>query len=318
MKKPCFNILKNGGFTFVELLISIAISSFIVAAVYMTYRSQQKSYIDQEQVAAMQQNLRSGIGLMQREIRMAGYDPQGTPGFSIIDICPRNKDNSVDISISGNGAISFTFDLNENGTLDGNETISYSICDSPISSPNGILDLSRNNGAGRQLLAEGIEAMGLAYAFDANGDSQIDTYQAVNMPNPPAPAPPLTAEDKRRVIWAIDSDGDNDLDRNLDTQLDGDIDADDGPGAGGNGLIPGQPLIDFDGNPIPDVSPDDIRAVRIWMLARSLRDDSNFVNNFTYTVGHKVISPASDSDTTNDGCRMRLLTTTVNCRNMGL
>ena len=298
--------LNNNGFTLVELLIAVAISGFILAAVYMTYRSQQKSYVVQEQVAAMQQNLRAGIGLMQREIRMAGYNPQstqGTPGFSIRDICPRDKDNSVDTSILGNGAIILTADLSEDGTLVGNETISYSICDSPISSPNGILDLSRNNGAGRQLLAEGIEAMGLAYAFDANGDGQMDTYNVGG---------------NNVVIWAIDSDGDNDLDRNLDTDLDGDIDADDGPGDGGHGLIPGQPLKDFDGNGIPDVSPDDIRAVKIWLLARSLRGDSKFVNNFTYTVGHKVISPASDSDTTNDGCRMRLLTTTVNCRNMGL
>jgi hypothetical protein len=44
-----------------------------MAAVYRTFIRQQKTYVVQEQVVDMQQNARTAIGRMMREIRMAGY-----------------------------------------------------------------------------------------------------------------------------------------------------------------------------------------------------------------------------------------------------
>jgi len=70
------DILNNKkAFTLIELLLALAISGVVMAGVYSAYYSQQKSYITQEQVAAMQQNLRAAMYIIQREIRMAGCDP---------------------------------------------------------------------------------------------------------------------------------------------------------------------------------------------------------------------------------------------------
>jgi type IV pilus assembly protein PilW len=279
---------KLNGFTLVELLVAMAISGIVAGAIFTAFQSQQKSYLIQDQVTEMQQNLRAGMDIMVRDIRMAGYS-QGAPGFGITDIYPRDKDDNVDVTITGNGAFKFTADFDDNGTLSSGETIYYSVYDSPVGAPDGINDLGRNSGGGRQLVAENIEALGFAYAFDANNDGILDTYNDVGGNN--------------QVIWAVDSDGDNDLDRNLDTNGDGDIDENDGPGAGGNGLI--------GGTAIAAIAPQDIRAVRIWMLARTGHGDNSFLNTKTYTVGNKVITP-------NNNLRMRLLETTVKCRNMGL
>ena len=155
------------------------------------------------------------------------------------------------------------------------------------------MDLTRDAGAGRLLLAENIEAMGVAFAYDEDGDGNLDVSAGGN------------------VIWAVDSDGDNDLDLNLDTNDDGDIDSTDGPGVNGNGLITGSAIV-------PNINIGDIRAVRIWLLARTDREDREYVNGHTYVVGHKVISPGTDANANNDAYRMRLLTTTVKCRNLGL
>ena len=281
------------GFTILELLIAMAISSVVMAGIYTAFASQQRSYSTQEQVVEMQQNLRAGINMMAHEIRMAGYDPDNIGGLGIIDISPRDISDNADAAITGNGALQFSSDLDGDGILAPVETISFSIYDSPVSSPNGIWDLGRNTGGGRQLLAQNIEAMGFAFAFDADGNGDLDTDAGGN------------------IIWASDSDGDNDLDINLDTDGDGDIDAADGPGIGNTGLIGGQALG-------TDVNPDDIRAVRIYLLAKSGRRDSKFVNNFTYVVGHKVINPLTDADPANNNLRMRLLVTTVKCRNLEL
>jgi type IV pilus assembly protein PilW len=294
MNKTCHVKSNKKGFTLIELLIAMAISGIVAGAIFTAFKSQQKSYLVQEQVTDMQQNLRAAMDFMVRDIRMAGYS-QGAPGFGITDICPRDKDDNVDVTITGNGAFEFTADFDDNGTLSGDETISFSVYDSPDATPDGINDLGRNSGGGRQLVAENIEALGFAYAFDANWDGILDTYNVGG---------------SKQVIWAVDSDGDNDLDLNLDTNGDGDIDENDGPGPGGNGLIGGAA--------IPDVAPQDIRAVRIWMLARTGYEDKSFLNTETYTIGNKVITPNTDADLNNDNLRMRLLETTVKCRNMGL
>ena len=68
------------GFTLLELTIAIAIFGIASAAIYATYQHQQDSYLIQEQVADMQQNLRAGIYFLTRGIKMAGYDPTEKAG----------------------------------------------------------------------------------------------------------------------------------------------------------------------------------------------------------------------------------------------
>jgi prepilin-type N-terminal cleavage/methylation domain-containing protein len=81
MKSP---LRKNNGITLIELLVALVITSILVAAVYRTFLSQQKTYTVQEQVVDMQQNVRAGINRMMREIRMAGFGASMVlPGFTV-------------------------------------------------------------------------------------------------------------------------------------------------------------------------------------------------------------------------------------------
>ncbi len=276
---------REKGFTLIELMISVAISGLVLTSIHTFYSSQTKSYVSQEQVATIQQNLRGGMFCMQREIRMAGYDPSVSGNFGITDVRLDSK---------GNGSIALTLDDNlndENNESDGNgqvdvkETIMYSLYDYPTAAPDGILDLGRKYGATRRLLAENIEAMGIAYAFDTagDGDNLLDTDR------------------KGNVIWAIDSDGDNDLDMNLDEDNNGNIDIDDDTA--------GKALRHVDNGERADILLSDIRAVRIWLLARDNRGDSDYVNNQTFVVADQRLSPK-------DGHRRRLLTTIIRCRNL--
>jgi len=63
----------NKGVTFIEILISLVISSILIASIYRLSIGQQKTYAVQEQVVDMQQNARIGINRMMSEIRMAGF-----------------------------------------------------------------------------------------------------------------------------------------------------------------------------------------------------------------------------------------------------
>lgn len=74
----------NKGFTLIELMLTLVISIVIVAAIYSAYSSQRDTYLAQEQVAEMQQNLRSAMDLLISDVRMAGFDPTKNANAGII------------------------------------------------------------------------------------------------------------------------------------------------------------------------------------------------------------------------------------------
>jgi hypothetical protein len=186
------------------------------------------------------------------------------------------------ITVAEDDTFTFTRD-DDTGTLD---TITYS-----YDSTNKTLDRKINTG-NTQTAAENIVALGFAYAFDNDGDGALDTYSVSGTPT---------------VYWAVDSDSDNDLDRHLDTQGDGVIDVNDD--TDGDDIIDGQALP-------TEASFEKIRAVKIWILARSDQKDRKIANTATYIVGNTIVKPATDND--NKNRRMRLLSSVVQCRNMGL
>ncbi len=105
------------GFTLVELLMTMVISTFITAALYSAYKVQQKHATAQEQVTDMQQSIRVGMNMVVSELRNAGFDPTGKAKAGITEI-------------AGN-AIIFTSDFNENGftnkDCDNGENIGYEL-----------------------------------------------------------------------------------------------------------------------------------------------------------------------------------------------
>ncbi len=84
------------GFTLVELLVAMVIAAIVMTSVYSVYSAQQRSYIVQEGVAAMHQNLRAAMYFMEREIRMAGCDPKGSANAGIENPEPNRIRISMD------------------------------------------------------------------------------------------------------------------------------------------------------------------------------------------------------------------------------
>lgn len=143
------------GFTLIELLVAMAISGIVMAGVYSVYYSQQKSYMAQEQVAVMQQNLRAAMLFMGREIRMAGCDPKG----QAVDF--------ADWDISSSSSFKFTFDIRgsavgslpDGDTDDPNEDITYALDGT---------DLERNG----DHVAANISSLNFVYL---DGDNNVTT-----------------------------------------------------------------------------------------------------------------------------------------------
>ena len=265
----------NRGFTLIELMVALALTGMVAAAAYGFYISQNRTYIAQDRVVEMQQNLRSALDIMVRDIRMAGCDPQGSTGAGFITTQAASVQFTMDIQDG------VTIGTSDGDVTDSDENIRYSL--QPASTIDERNQLMRVDAvAGSVPVATGIEALGFAFAIDSDANGLLDA-------------------DAGGTIWAVDTGAGVWMD--LDTNNDGKIDTSDNPAGQNTGIA---------------VNLADVRAVRIWLLAASEDRAEDFTNTTTYVVGATHVTPSSDADPNNDTRRMRLLETSVKCRNMGL
>jgi len=302
---------KNGnnlGFTLIELMIALVIASILATAIMMAFDSQQKTQVNQQLVVEMQQDARAALYLMQQDIRMAGYDEtwedantdgvddnRATDGIdNDCDGADGNLGEDNDIAGIVKAAphlIQIRLDEDRDSNFcDANDLITYALAsgkadgtiDSDGVADSGALELRRGTQVGvdyLEPLAGSVQAISFGYAFDDDGgapDGLVDTDAGGN------------------IIWAFDSNDDGLLDKQLDSNANGVIDENDIPI-----------------NLAATVPISRIRAVRIWILARTRAPLRDHQYSQTYVVGDKVITPVDDYERV-------LLTTTVNCRNLGL
>ena len=67
-------IKNQKGITLIELVVAFVIFAVVSAASYRLFVSQSRAYAVQDQVVEIQQNIRSGMEIMLRDVRMAGFD----------------------------------------------------------------------------------------------------------------------------------------------------------------------------------------------------------------------------------------------------
>jgi len=147
----------RSGFTMVELMVVLAISSIVLTLMYKTYTAQLKSHTTQQELVEMQQNMRAALYLMEREIRMAGYGPNG--GLTDPPITAAGEDN-ITFAMDVTGGT--TLDPSDGDTGDAGEVISYSLS-------NGLVR-NASDGNGNQFLLPAGDINDLTFVYkDADG-----------------------------------------------------------------------------------------------------------------------------------------------------
>jgi type IV pilus assembly protein PilW len=160
-------IRPDRGFTLIEVLVGLALTSIVSMAIYSIFSTQHKIFMTQKQIAEIQQNLRTCLYLLDDNIKMACFDPLGTASPKILD--------------AGRDSFRFQADLNENGHFfdpdpdqegfsaksgeDPNETLCFELSKT---SGNGVRSLVRRVWSGSQSMADGIEALDFVY-LDGGG-----------------------------------------------------------------------------------------------------------------------------------------------------
>ena len=325
-------IQKPIGFTLIELMIAMALSAVLFSGIYSAFNAQQRTQIDQQLTADLQQNARAALYILQREIRMGGFDPtwhdanndgiddrRSTDGVDndcdkLLDDEDPGQDEAQDIAGIVQAApnqIQIRLDREADSNFcRGDNLVTFGFPKKADRNRDGIADAGASQlkrGCGRSALnqpvAENIQAVAFAYAFDTDetgsavGDGRLDLAG-------------------NHVIWAYDSDSNGDLDTALDTNRDGIISARDD--LDGDGVL-NDSVLD---KPVPIHR---VRAVRLWLLARTRTTLRAHTDRGTYIVGNRIIIPgdSNGNGTVDDGdepnrYKRNLLVATIYCRNMGL
>ena len=180
------------GFTLVELIVVIGIFSIVMAGIYSVFVRSNRAYISQEQVVAAQQEARSALDILGREIRMAGFiadhNKKGQPGQITAPAWVGNADSAIEIAdvntIAKTTTLAFKSNLDGADTdLDGNddtEAMRYVYYHSDHADPNRRNTVTREvltwNGGwsdlsgGEKLFLENIQNLTLTYQM-ADGSS---------------------------------------------------------------------------------------------------------------------------------------------------
>ena len=143
----------TAAFTLVELMVSMAISLAVLAAIAGTFTVQTRQNSAEEQVGQMQQNVRGALDLMIREIHMAGYKPAGGSFNGIQTSSATTLRIKLDLDSSG---------VETDGTTD---DISYT-----FDSSTRLITRTLNNIASSATLADNVTAFSFTY-LDASGAS---------------------------------------------------------------------------------------------------------------------------------------------------
>lgn len=151
-------------------------------------------------------------------------------------------------------------------------TINYRLYDSTSDSDNQSNELQRVPSG--SATAFHIDELRFAYAYDADSDGETDLQGG-------------------QIIWGVPKGGKW---FNLDNNNDGVIDTNDTEGGVDTGTA---------------VNVSDIRAVKIWVLARASQIDRDYIDTNTYSIGEIHYVPR-------DNYRRRLAHATIKMRNMGI
>ncbi len=175
------------GFTLVELIVVIGIFSVVMAAIYSVFVRSNRVYISQEEVVAAQQEARSALEILGREIRMAGLIAADNKpgGLDLITgaAYAANPDSAIEIATVDVGnkttTLAFKSDLDDDGNTDAVRYVYYHSDHATASRQNTLYreTLTWSGGVwadpslvGEQLFLENIQNLTLTYQM-ADGTS---------------------------------------------------------------------------------------------------------------------------------------------------
>jgi type IV pilus assembly protein PilW len=122
VKKASIGIrIGNDGFSVVELVVALGVMLMVMVGIISLFTSLNRTYTTQNAAAAVQQVTRTGIDIMTRNIRMAGFNPLNKNPIGIIEassekirfLCDLDGSGSIEVDAHPREDIAFLLNRNK-------------------------------------------------------------------------------------------------------------------------------------------------------------------------------------------------------------
>ncbi len=152
--------LSQNGITLIELLVALVICSIVVAGIYRVFVAQTRAYAVQDQVVEVQQNIRTAMEILLRDVRMAGYDSDSlTSKISIANpITPADHSLTLNYEYDDTHRYEVIYSL-ANGNLTRQLTVYPDVGPSTATT---------------DTILENVDALNFTYGVDTNNDGAME------------------------------------------------------------------------------------------------------------------------------------------------
>lgn len=310
--------LTNKGFTIVELLVAMTISLVVMGAITYTFKSQQDSYIVQTQISSMQQNLRAAMYMLTQDIQMAGYytnfdadtytmdwddlDGDTETIRSLIHALDNRNDGGGGDGIKDGTDLVVIIKAAESRQLAAGETASGNTVPASLRNVDNLV-----SGKCAMLVKHDLSTADFFQVQDDSGDMTL----TITLDNTYSQDDWIFRVDV--IVYYVDDDPNNPclLRKNLGANETAQVVAENIDNLQLQYLLNDGSLVNDPDNP-PTTSGSDVRAVKVFLLARTANIIRNYTDPNTYNMGNNPIPNP------NDGYRRKLLTSIIKTRNIGL
>ncbi len=270
----------QGGFSLIELMVALAITGVVLTGIYGAYHDQLRTSVTQQRIVDMNQNVRTAMLVIERDLRMAGANPSG------------DAETGIDTATATTLVIA-----KDDGGSDNQAGNSNAIDDGVDNDADGIADEGDdgldNDGDGT------VDEFDEAEWYDGDATDQEELVQFE-----------LDSGNIRRRFNSVNSTDPTDNTRLIASNID----------ALNFVYLDGNDPPNVIATPVADADLENIRSVQVTIVARSgdtvpvlarkVTDDTVYRN----PQGDVVL----DMSAAPDQFRRRMVTTTIKCRNMGL
>jgi len=156
--------LNQNGITLIELLVAFVICGIVVAGIYRVFVAQTRAYAVQDQVVEVQQNIRTAMEILLRDLRMAGYDNDSlTSKISIA-----NPIASADHSVT----LNYEYDDTHR------HEVIYSIVNGSVTRQLTIYPDVGPSTSRTDTILENVDTLNFTYGVDTNNDGAVENWVA--------------------------------------------------------------------------------------------------------------------------------------------
>lgn len=168
LEEPASRTSTDAGFSLLEMVISLAIFGILMVGAFTLYAASNRIFYRGMSKADSQQNARTALEAMTREIRMSGFDPSGVlAGLT----------HPTPIQTGNASSITLVTDLTADGTLD---QISYQLSGTTLTRSASAWNGASFPAASTGEIASGVSSLTFSY-FDTNDAAIAAPVSAGNL-----------------------------------------------------------------------------------------------------------------------------------------